>query len=90
MASAGVLPNGQTFHTPKELKKELLGCYQDQITENVIRRMLSYAIGRKLAPHDRVTIEKLEADLKSNGNRMSVLIEGIINSSQFRQRQDRT
>ena len=90
VASAGVLPNGQTFHTPKELKKELLGCYQDQITENVTRRMLSYAIGRKLAPHDRVTIEKLEADLKSNGHRMSVLIEGIINSSQFRQRQDRT
>ena len=43
--------------------------------------------------HDELgvdSIEKLEADLKSNGHRMSVLIEGIINSSQFRQRQDRT
>ena len=68
---------------------ELLVCYREQIVENVIRRMFSYAIGRKMTPHDRVAIEKIKSELERNDYRMSVLIEQIITSKQFLQRLDR-
>lgn len=89
VVSEGLLPNGKNFNSPKEMKMELLVCYREQIVENVIRRMFSYAIGRKMTPHDRVAIEKIKSELERNDYRMSVLIEQIITSKQFLQRLDR-
>ena len=56
--------------------------------DEIIRNMLAYAIGRRLEPHDRVTIDKIKQQLIANDYRMSVLIEQIILSKQFRHRQD--
>ena len=85
----GALPNGKVFTSPRQMKRELLAFYKDRITENIVRRMLSYAIGRKLHPHDRVTIDGIKEQLKKNGYRMGVLIEQIVLSQQFRYRQDK-
>lgn len=89
IASSGVLPNGRQFNSPKELKRELLAYYQDQIVENVIRQMLAYAMGRALQPHDRVTVERIQTKLKASDYRMGVLIQQIVLSDAFRCRQDR-
>jgi len=86
--SAGTLPNGHTFSSPQELKQELLAYYKEQIVDNMIRKMLSYAIGRELKPFDRVTIERIHAELIKNDYRIGVLIEQIVFSDQFRSRQD--
>ncbi len=90
IVSSGVLPNGRAYSSPKQLKQELLTFYRDRIVENIIRKMLAYAIGRKLQPHDRVTIENIHHELVSNNYRIGVLIEQIVLSKQFRCRQDRT
>ncbi|MFT5525368.1 MAG: hypothetical protein ACI9G1_001366 [Pirellulaceae bacterium] len=86
--SSGRLPNGREFTTPKQLKQELLAYYKDQIIDNIIRKMLSYAIGRELKPYDRVTIERIHKELIDNDYRIGVLIEQIVLSEQFRFRQD--
>ena len=86
--SQGKLPNGHEFRSPQELKQALLGYYQERIVDNIIRKMLAYAIGRKIEPHDRVTLEQIHSTLAKHDYRMGVLIEQIILSKQFRCRQD--
>ncbi|MEK6237158.1 MAG: DUF1588 domain-containing protein [Planctomycetales bacterium] len=90
VVSQGVLPNGRKFSSPRQLKQELLKCYQEQIVDNMIRKMLSYAIGRKLRPHDRVTMERIHQELIANDCRVGTLIELIVFSKQFQCRQDGT
>lgn len=84
----GTLPNGRSFETPQQLKKELLAYYRDRIIDNTIRRMLAWAIGRQLEPHDRVTIESIRNQLEAADYRIGALIEAIVFSPQFRMRQD--
>ncbi len=88
IVSQGTLPNGREFESPQELKQALLSHYQDRIVDNMIRKLLAYAIGRKLEPYDRVTIDNIHATLAKHDYRMGVLIEQIIFSKQFRCRQD--
>jgi len=88
VVSQGTLPNGKTFTTPKQLKQELVTYYRDQIVENTIRQMLSYALGRELQPYDRPTVEHIHQALAANDYRMTVLIEEIALSQPFRYRQD--
>ncbi|OUT56194.1 MAG: hypothetical protein CBB71_18500 [Rhodopirellula sp. TMED11] len=89
VVSTGVLPGGNEFSSPRELKSQLLEIYQEQIVRNFIRRLLSYAIGRSLKPYDRVTVDHLyervvEADFKSGA-----VIREIVASPQFQSRQDK-
>jgi len=88
VVAEGTLPNGKTFTTPKQLKQELVTYYRDQIVDNTIRQMLSYALGRELQPYDRPTIEHIHQALAANDYRMTVLIEQIVLSQPFRNRQD--
>lgn len=89
ISAGGTLPNGERFDSPKQMKRELLSVYREQIVENVVQRMLSYAIGRKLRPYDRVAVERIKKVLAENDNRLIVCIEQIILSKPFRCRQDK-
>ena len=70
------------------MKQILINEYQNPIVKNMVERMLSYAIGRKINPHDRPVVERICAALEENEFRMNTLIQGIISSPQFRNRQD--
>jgi len=85
----GVFPNGGTFNTPKQMKLVLLEEYREPIARNIIERMLSYAIGRKLKPYDRMTVDRIYSALESDGYKMNSLIVQIIESKQFLYRQDK-
>ena len=82
------LPNGKTFGSPAELKKLLLSDYRAQITDNVIRRFLAYALGRKVEPIDRPALEKIRKSIKSQDYRMTALIEAVVLSYPFRHKED--
>ena len=84
----GQFPNGGQFQTPGQMKQILINEYQKPIVKNMVERMLSYAIGRKINPHDRPVVERICAALEENEFRMNTLIQGIISSPQFRNRQD--
>ena len=77
------MPNGKSFASPNELKKLLLSDYREQVTDNVIRRVLAYALGRKLEPIDRPAIQKIRASVDANDYRMTALIEAVVLSYPF-------
>ena len=70
------------------MKQILINEYQKPIVKNMVERMLSYAIGRKINPHDRPAVERICAALEEDKFRMNTLIQGIISSPQFKNRQD--
>ncbi len=87
--AAGVMPNGKSFHTPAEMKLLLLELYQDDIANNFVAQMFAYALGRKLEPYDRPSLERIVQAVKEQGYKINVAIEQIALSKQFRYRQDR-
>ena len=82
------LPNGKSFSSPAELKRLLLSDYRDQMTDNVIRRVLAYAAGRKTGPIDRPAIRQIRESLKANEYRMAALIEAVVLSYPFRHKEN--
>ena len=88
VSSDGTLPSGKTFSSPKELKQLLLTDYRELIVRNFIRRMMAYAFGRELRPHDRVTEDLVFQHVVKHGYRSNSVIRAIIESPQFNCRQD--
>ena len=85
--AAGVLPGGQGFSNPTELREILLSDFRDEIRRNVVERMLSYALGRRMRYFDEPVILQLIARLENNDDTVGELILGIIQSRPFRERQ---
>ena len=77
------LPNGKSFTSPAGLKKLLLSDYRDKIIDNAIRRVLSYALGRKILPTDRPAIRRIKESLAQHDYRMNKLIEEVVLSYPF-------
>jgi hypothetical protein len=77
------LPNGEEFKTPAELKRALLKNYHDDVVKNVIKRFLSYALGRKIEPVDRPAIEKIKQELTKQQFGIAKLIELVATSYPF-------
>ena len=89
VVSAGVMPNGKTFSTPREMKVLLLEAYKEEIADNFVKKMFAYALGRSLEPFDRVSLEPILRTVKDDGYKIDTVIEQIVLSKQFRCRQDR-
>lgn len=53
-------------------------------TRRLSRKMLGYALGREILPGDIPLLDAIHTKLNSNNFRISVVIESIITSSQFR------
>ena len=77
------LPNGKTFSSPAELKKELLTGYKNRIVRNVVERVLAYALGRKIEPVDRPAIRKIIKNIENKGYQMNAVIEEVALSYPF-------
>lgn len=86
--SRGMLPSGKSFASPKELKQLLLTDDRERVVRNFIRRMMSYAYGRSLRPHDRITEDNIFQDVVKHDYRSNSVIRAIIESPQFNCRQD--
>lgn len=78
------LPNGPVVDGMQQLKAYLLRERADDVAENVIRRLMSYGIGRELNVHDRASIASLLAQSKSGGLGMREMIVAICQSELFR------
>ena len=81
------LPNGKGFRSPSELKGLLLSDYREQVIDNAVRRILAYALGRKLLPIDRVAIRNIKEQIASQDYRMTALIEAVVLSYPFRHKE---
>ena len=57
---------------------------QDQFTDNLCRKLLSYSLDRSLQLSDEGLIDAMKANLAANGDRFDTMIETIVLSPQFR------
>ncbi|MCE9518238.1 MAG: DUF1592 domain-containing protein [Verrucomicrobia bacterium] len=78
------VPLGPTLDGMEQLKAFLLKERKDEIVTNVVRRLLSYGIGRALTLQDRAAVAQLVEGAKLNGYKMQDLIVLICQSGTFR------
>ena len=77
------VPHGPEVDGMPRLKRYLLKERQDEIVENVIRRLLTYSIGRKLTYRDRFEVERLLKLAKGNGYKLQDIIVSVCQSPTF-------
>lgn len=78
------LPLGPTVNGLTELKAYLLQERQDEITKNVLRRLLTYALGRELTWRDRFAVEELFHQSQSQNHKLRDMIVLVSQSELFR------
>lgn len=86
--ASGELPGGDRFAGPGELLGILRG-RKDRFFQAFTEKMLVYSLGRGLEYYDRCTVEEALRQLKSGGNRFSVVVEAIVTSDAFLRRAGR-
>jgi hypothetical protein len=77
------LPRGTSIDGMEELKQYLLQYHQDDIASAVLRKLLTYSIGRELTIHDRAAVEQLKQRLQNGGYKFQDIIIAICQSSTF-------
>ncbi len=75
--------NGSELDGPDKLK-ELLACeYGDQFARSLMRRLLTYALGRSLDLRDQKAVKELDKKFAADGYRMRDMIQLVVSSELF-------
>lgn len=83
--ATGVLPSGEKFNGPSELRKIIQG-KKDKVIEHMVSKMIGFAYGRELNKFDKCVIDEANKALKAHDYRPSVLVKTIATSFPFRNR----
>jgi hypothetical protein len=81
--SSGVMPSGEKFNGPAELRQVLLN-RKDDFVRTLTGKVLGYALGRSLEDGDQCTIQKLVDTLAKDDYRARTLIREVVLSIPFR------
>jgi hypothetical protein len=81
--ATGVLPSGERFDGPVELRQTLLARKND-FTRHLVGKVLGYALGRSLQDGDSCTIQQIVDRVADDGYRARTMIREIILSLPFR------
>lgn len=81
--ASGRWAGGRKYEHPGEFLQQIAG-HEEEFVENMIQRMLTYALGRGLVPGDLAHVRKIRAYMAERGDRFSALIEGVALSVPFR------
>jgi hypothetical protein len=87
--SVGVLPSGEKFDGPAELRKLLLEKRRLDFLRNLSRKMLGYALGRAVNRVDMFVVEDCVEALEKDDCRATRLLETIVLSYPFLHRNQR-
>ena len=74
--------NGHKFVNPAEFRKVLL-TREDDFRHAVVRKVLSYALGRGIQGGDRPAIEQIVGQVKAHGDSFSSVIMAVVESFPF-------
>ena len=85
--ASGVMPGGEKFTGPAELKQVLLA-RKDEFARNLTERMLAYALGRGVEYYDMPTIKRITDKLKSDDYRGATLVMEVAKSYPFQNRRN--
>jgi mono/diheme cytochrome c family protein len=83
--SSGVLPDGRTFDGPGQLRNALLAQMPD-FAQNVVEKMMIYALGRGLQSYDRVVTKGITRRLADSGYPFQSIIFEVVESLPFQSR----
>ena len=83
---SGILPGGQRFGGPQELKAILRGGRKQEFVRCLTEKMLAYALGRSLEYYDEPTLEQITSALVGDDYRFTTLILTIVSSDPFQKR----
>jgi hypothetical protein len=81
--ASAVLHNQHKLDGIKGLKAYLLADRQDQFTEAMVHKMLTYALGRPLSFNDKKDKEEMSRQLRQSGDGLKDLVRIIVNSKTF-------
>ncbi|MED5585761.1 MAG: DUF1592 domain-containing protein [Verrucomicrobiota bacterium] len=81
--TSGQLPSGESFKDFAGLKEILLTSQRRVIIRNIVERMLSYGVARKLTVYDRATIERITNEMEQTNGGYGDLIRMISVSMPF-------
>jgi hypothetical protein len=82
----GVLPTGEKFRGPVELKKLLLEKRRTEFLRNLSRKMLGYALARQINRPEMCVVQDCASALEQGDFRASRLLEAIVLSYPFSHR----
>ena len=85
----GVLPDGQSFDGPAELRETLLTVGRDDFARCVAEKMLTYALGRGVERSDSGYIDEITQALSEGQYKFSSLVLAIIRSDPFQKRSEK-
>ena len=71
-------------HAPVGLRAYLLTKKKDVVVRLFCRRLLGYALGRAVTLSDNALLDEMMAELNRNDGRLSVAVQAIVRSPQFR------
>lgn len=83
--SSGVLPAGEKFSGPAELRKVLLG-KSDQFRHCFVEKLLTFSLGRGLEYYDKCALDEIAAEAKTKNDTFSSLVLAIVKSDPFQKR----
>ena len=81
--ASGVMPSGEKFDGPAQLREILLKRKEDFV-RTFAGKVLGYALGRSLEDGDQCTIQRLVDTLAKEGYRARTLIREVVLSTPFR------
>jgi hypothetical protein len=83
--ASGILPSGEAFQSPAELRRILKRRLPD-FARCLTEKLLTYALGRGLQAYDRPTVRELTDQLAASGYAFQTLVYGVVHSLPFRSR----
>ncbi len=82
----GILNSGEKFTGSLELNKIILDTKKERFVECLIRKMLTYALGRGLEYYDKCAVEDIRKRLEKENHAFEALVMGIVESTPFQKR----
>ena len=82
--AAARVPNGPEVSGMADLKAYLLKHRREDVAENVLRRLLTYGLGRELTTRDRFAVDELLKESAANDHRLLDMILTICQSPLFK------
>src|SRR5262244_1171970 len=77
------MPDGTDIDGPADLRRVLLS-RPGQFVQALTVKLMMYALGREIAPHDMPQVRAIVRDAAKNDYRFSSLVAGIVSSDAFR------
>jgi len=86
----GSLPDGTRFDGVKGLKKVLVERRRDELARQLIRKFLSYALGRQLEYYDEGVVREIAEKVARGDLRFNSLIGEVVRSYPFQYKKNRS